>query len=68
MPHDMVIFPNRIFGEMAGGLETVAGQWFEQICVPKNENPKFLKVCVFRFWELFLGKWQDVPTREVMQV
>ena len=56
LPHDMVIFPNSVFGEMAGGLETVAGQWVEQIGTPKNENPKSVRNGPISFLGAVFGK------------
>ena len=59
LPHDMVIFPNRVFGGMAGGLETVEGQWFEQIDVPKNETPKSVRNGPISFLGAVFGKMAE---------
>ena len=67
LPHDMVIFPNRVLGEMAGGLKSLQGNGFGKSALPKMKTPNPSETAQFRFGELFLGKWQDVPTWEVVQ-
>ena len=68
LPHDMVIFPNRVFGGMAGGLELLQGNGLSKSAFPKMKPPNPSETPQFRFWELFLGNWQSVPTQEVVQV